>query len=91
MKARVIQKIKNEWAKGREEGFQAACHLMAWKCEQDYDYESSGPTYFAVWLNGVVFVLEQYVVNEDLDILLWGMSDEALLNLWEAQLCLKYR
>lgn len=91
MRSKIIKRIKSEWGKSRDEGLQAACHTMGWKCEQDYDYASSGPTYFAAWVNGTVYVMEQGVVGEDLDILLSLMTDDVLLDFWEAQLCLKHR
>ena len=93
MRDMVIERIKSEWYAFREEGFQAACHEMGWSCEQDYDYESHNPILFAVKFPNVnaVYVIQQGSVNEDLDIVLSFMSDDALLHLLEAQHCLKYR
>lgn len=93
MRNLVIKRIKDEWSSGREEGLAPACHLMKWKCEQDYDYKEDKPPMFAVHTNNStdVYVIEYGKVNEDLDIVLAGMSDQALLMFWEGQLCLKYR
>jgi hypothetical protein len=96
---KLIKKITELWSQGYTDGFQECCHRMHWKCEVDYRYPTDhyfkvdSTQMFAVTdlLGTTVYVIQEGMPNEDLEIVLYAMGPEELLYLFQCLGVQKYK